>query len=102
TAVISGLWSFDGHIEISRPHSPPLRLLALVGQPAGSLFMTAGSFVIVSQSDGKASSDYWVQSDSPYSAIQFPARTYGVRGKIAVMNGPAPVYGPALPAFNPN
>lgn len=102
TAVISGLWSFDGHIEISPPHTPPIRLHALVGQPAGSLFMTGGSFVIVSQSDGKASSDYWVQSDSPYSAIQFPAHTYGVRGKIAVMNGPAPVYGPALPAFTPN
>ncbi|KXV44595.1 hypothetical protein AD943_02715 [Gluconobacter roseus] len=101
TAVISGLWNFDGHIEIAPPHVPPIRLHALVGQPAGSLFITPGSFVIVSQSGGQASSDYWVQSDSPYSAIQFPAHTYGVRGKIAVMNGPAPVYGPALPPYNP-
>lgn len=101
TAFISGPWTFDGHIEISPPHAPPIRLHALVGKPAGSLYMTTGSIILVNQSDGKASSDYWAQSDSPYSVIQFPAQTYGVRGKIGIMNGPAAVYGPALPAFTP-
>ena len=102
TAFISGPWTFDGHIELAPPQTPPIRLHALVGKPAGSLYMTTGSIILVNQSGGKASSDYWVQSDSPYSSIQFPAQTYGVRGKIGIMNGPAAVYGPALPAFNPH
>ncbi|MFT8989299.1 MAG: hypothetical protein ABF959_03125 [Gluconobacter albidus] len=102
TAFISGPWTFDGHIEIAPPHTPPIQLHALVGKPAGSLYITTGSIILVSQSGGKASSDYWVQSDSSYSAIQFPAQTYGVRGKIGIMNGPAAVYGPALPTFNPH
>ncbi|MBS1074608.1 hypothetical protein JK176_06910 [Gluconobacter sp. Dm-73] len=102
TAFISGPWTFDGHIELAPPQTPPIRLHALVGKPAGSLYMTTGSIILVNQSGGKASSDYWVQSDSPYSTIQFPAQTYGVRGKIGIMNGPAAVYGPAFPAFNPH
>lgn len=102
TAIISGLFTFDGHIEISPPSSPTLSFKALEGQVAGALYMSAGSFVLVNQSGGQASSDYWATSTSPYNVVQFPVNTYGVKGHINVMQGPASVYGPSLPAFKPN
>ncbi|WP_264815081.1 hypothetical protein, partial [Acidomonas methanolica] len=101
TAIIAGLFTFDGHIETEISSHPVIELRAVEGQIAGALYMSAGSFVLMNHSGGKAGGDYWISSTSPYNAVQFPASTYGVRGRVAVMQGPGAVYGPALPAFRP-
>lgn len=102
TAILSALVEFDGHIETGPSDQPVIELRALPNMVAAQLFMTPGSFVMVNGYNGKPTADAWISSHSEYNIVQFPFNTWGVTGKMGVMQGPGKVIGSAIGTFIPH
>ncbi|MFT8818703.1 MAG: hypothetical protein ABF826_11855 [Komagataeibacter saccharivorans] len=90
--ILRGGTSFTGHIENADTGKPEIVLGALVGVPAGSLYMSAGSSITVDGWDPRhPKQPCFVQTSLPYNNIKIPATLYGFGGTQGAVCGPGKV-----------
>ncbi|MEZ7137733.1 hypothetical protein, partial [Komagataeibacter sp. SM21] len=90
--ILRGGTSFTGHIENADTGKPEIVLGALVGVPAGSLYMSAGSSITVDGWDPRhPKQPCFVQTTLPYNNIKIPATLYGFGGTQGAVCGPGKV-----------
>ncbi|GBR11009.1 hypothetical protein AA21952_3238 [Acetobacter oeni LMG 21952] len=90
--ILRGPTSFTGHIENTDTGKAEIVLGALIGVPAGSIYMSAGSTITVDGWDpGKPKQRCYVETSLPYNNIKVPATLYGFGGKEGAVCGPGKV-----------
>ncbi|MDN7352442.1 hypothetical protein [Acetobacter senegalensis] len=90
--ILRGPTSFTGHIENSETEKPEIVLSALVGVPAGSLYMSPGSTITVDGWDAKnPKQPCYVETSLPYNNIKIPATLFGFGGTNGAVCGPGKI-----------
>ncbi|NHO33188.1 hypothetical protein [Acetobacter fallax] len=90
--ILRGPTSFTGHIENRDTGKAEIVLGALVGVPAGSIYMSSGSTITVDGWDPKKPQQpCYVETSLPYNNIKTPATLYGFGGTKGAVCGPGKV-----------
>ncbi|NHO32188.1 hypothetical protein [Acetobacter fallax] len=90
--LLNGPTSFTGHIENRQTGKPEIVLNALVGVPAGSIYMSAGSTITVDGWDASSPQQpCYVDTKLAWNRVLVPATLYGFGGTQGAVCGPGKV-----------